>query len=371
MVLKLALAMMLSRGLSRIIAFLGIFGVCIGICGVILTLGVFRGFQNELKRNILSSSPHIVISFVGEEKKVRNPPEFEKVLRIESYQGFIAYSGRVMSVSLRAMEDRDIIKHFGMSLEKGVLIGEGLMGVLGAKVGDEVMIIDAFSYPPRVKRALIEGSFKRGSIEQDYASVVLKPALAREVFNQPLIGYEIYLKDPFRADRLKKELEESLGNVAIIRSWMDLNRGLFEALELERRIAAIVVFIVVIVGSFSIVSLILTKIREKARDFIVLSLFGMSKIEIFLVVFIQGILVSAVGGLLGLILGLSLAEVITDYKLIKIPKEVYMIESVPIEVGFFDAIISFLGAMFVGAIASFLSGINVLYLKASKVLKDG
>ncbi|MFN3265102.1 MAG: FtsX-like permease family protein, partial [Aquificaceae bacterium] len=167
-------------------------------------------------------------------------------------------------------------------------------------------------------------------------------------------GYEVYLKDPYRAQEVKRELEKSLGDMAIVRSWIDLNKPLFNALQLEKVGIFFVLMLMIVIASFNITSLLFMKVREKVRDIAVLRTFGLRRWQVAYVFLLQGLMLGISGAFLGLLLSLVGGYFINEYRLVRVPADVYLMDHVPVHFELSDIIFTILGAVVLSLLASLL-----------------
>ncbi len=373
-----------SKGSTLIVSLIAFFGVALSVLALLLTMGVFAGFQKALKEKILSSSPHLIVSLIGE---VKGSELYERLKRIEgvrkvyfliAYQGLVSREGRVMSVSVRATDNRSSTELYGKSPVEGLLIGKGLADILGVKEGDEIMLVSptglrtAFGFMPRVRLYKVEGVFQKGVFDQDYATVVMPVEQAKEFFGDAyqLYGFEVYLKDPYEANEVKVKVERLLGDIAIVRSWIDLNKPLFNALQLEKVGIFFVLLLMVVIASFNITALLFMKAREKVKDIAILRTFGLRQRQVFTLFLLQGFMMGASGTVLGLLLSLTGGELINRYKLVRVPAEVYLMDHVPVHFETSDIVFTLFGALLLSTLASLLPAYRASREDIVRVLRN-
>ncbi|MEJ5339015.1 MAG: ABC transporter permease [Aquificaceae bacterium] len=367
--LKLSLRYLLSsRGSTLLVSLIAFLGIVLSVTALLLTMGVFAGFQQALREKILSASPHIVVSLVSQENReeyrniISQKAGVEKVYYLMLYNGLISKDGRLTSVSVKALEPEEAQEIYGQRVKDGLLVGRGLADILGLHEGDEVMVLSPmgkrtpFGILPRVRVFKVEGIFQKGVFDQDYATVVMDIRTASDFFGEgyQLSGYEVYLKDPYRAQEVKRELEKSLGDMAIVRSWIDLNKPLFNALQLEKVGIFFVLMLMIVIASFNITSLLFMKVREKVRDIAVLRTFGLRRWQVAYVFLLQGLMLGISGAFLGLLLSLVGGYFINEYRLVRVPADVYLMDHVPVHFELSDIIFTILGAVVLSLLASLL-----------------
>ncbi|NPB06654.1 MAG: ABC transporter permease [Aquificae bacterium] len=378
-----------SRGSAFLITLAAFLAVFLSVLAILLTLGLFTGFQDELKERILSRAPHVVITLYDEPAKV------EKALKsVEGVENFVSYeiysamvsNGRLLQgVSVKATDlssenFRKFIKPFLVEgFPETLLIGQGLAHLMGVKVGDELTLVSPFGTRtptgiiPRARSFFVKGIFFTGSYDKDYLTVYLDLKDARSFFRE---GWstaltEVYLKDPYEAQRVKRELEKLLGKGVLVRSWIDLNRPLFNALELEKLGLFAVLLLMVLVASFNISSLLFVKAREKTRDIAVLKTLGMKSRDVLLIFLLVGLSIGLAGAVAGTLVAFVAAYFINAYKLIRVSEEVYLMSYIPVHLKLADVLLTLLGTFVLAFLASLLPALRAARERVVDVLRGG
>ena len=145
-----------------------------------------------------------------------------------------------------------------------------------------------------------------------------------------LTGVEVAVADMDKADVVAERLQTALGSGVQVRTWMDMNANLFAALKLERIGMFIVLAMVVLVGSFSIVTTLVMLVMEKTRDIAILMSMGATRGMIRRIFMLQGTIIGFVGTLIGYALGIGLGELLQRYQFIKLPPGVYTLDHLPV-----------------------------------------
>ncbi|MGC8852018.1 MAG: FtsX-like permease family protein [Hydrogenobacter sp.] len=377
-----------SKGSTLLVSLIALLGVVLSVCAILLTMGVFAGFQHALKEKILSTSPHIIVSITSEEniqeyeEKLSRIKGIKKAYPVVIYQGIVSKDGSLQSVSVKGMRPSDLFQKKDFFVEGtfkgGVLIGKGLADIMGIRVGQEITLVSPvgrstpFGFLPKVGHFRVDGIFQTGTFDQDYLTVIMSMSLATEFFGSQwqLYGFEVYLQDPYKAQEVKDKIEKVLGANAIVRSWIDLNKSLFNALQLEKVGIFFVLLLMVIVASFNITSLLFMKVKEKTRDIAIFRTFGMKKKEVAMIFLFQGMTIGVFGSLCGLLLSLLGGYLINEYKLVRVPADVYLMDHVPVFFEPSDVIITLAGAFFLSLIASLLPAYRASKTSIVEILRN-
>jgi lipoprotein-releasing system permease protein len=218
---------------------------------------------------------------------------------------------------------------------------------------------------PRYQRFQVVGIFKSGFYQYDssYAFVRLKDA--QSLFSEPDLISVISFKvdDLYHADRVGREIEAAAGQGFQATNWMEQNRELFRALKLERIVTFIVLSLIVCVAALNILIALTMMVMEKTRDIAVLMSFGVTGSQVRRIFLLQGLLISVIGTVLGLIVGYALSWLGGRYQFIHLDASVYSIDHLPFAPRVWDGVI-------VAAVSLGVSLIATLYpsRSAAKVL---
>ncbi|WP_333784884.1 ABC transporter permease [Thermocrinis sp.] len=380
LIFRLALRYLTSvKGSALLVSLISFLGISLSVSAILLTMGAFSGFQKALKEKILSTTPHVIVSLIEdgnyelEERKIKNLPEVKNVIHITIYHGIVSKEGRVQAVSVKGMRKEEA----GLNIEGGILVGDGLASLLGINVGDEITLISPlsvrtpFGFVPKVGYYRVAGFIKAGTFEQDYLTIVMSVDEAQKFFGDQwqLKGYEVYLKDPYLAQGVKEKIEKVLGSKAFVRSWIDLNQQLFNALQLEKVAIFFVLLLMATLSSFNITSLLFMKVRDKVRDIAILRTYGFKRKDIMLTFLMQGLLLGFSGAVSGIILAFVGQFLINHYRLIRVPSEVYLMDHIPSNIEVVDGVITFLLALLISLLASVIPSYRASKLSVVEILR--
>src|SRR5438067_331664 len=207
--------------------------------------------------------------------------------------------------------------------EAGILLGRELARTLGVTVGDEVTVISpegaltAVGMVPRMRRYPVAGTFELGMYELDASLAYLALPAAREFAGQEgASGTEVKLLDPFDAKRVGRAVGAALGLSYWVRDWMDMNRSLFAALQLEKLALFVIVTIIVLVAAFAIIGHLVLLVAEKRKEIGVLKAIGASRQSVTATFFAVGMAIGVAGTVAGSVVGLLIIWVQNTYKVI-------------------------------------------------------
>jgi len=251
------------------------------------------------------------------------------------------------------------------------VIGKDLADSIGALVGDTVEVISPqgelspLGLVPRYRAFKVTGIFSSGFYQYDSSYGFVRLADAQRLFSEPDLISVIWFKvdDMYRADAIGQEIEQAAGPGFQTTNWMDENRELFRALKLEQIVTFIILALIVCVAALNILIALTMMVMEKTKDIAVLMSFGVSGTQVRRIFLMQGLLISIIGTVLGLILGYTLSWVGGHYRFIHLDASVYSIDYLPFAAKPIYALI-------VGAVSIGVSLLATLYpsSSAAKVL---
>jgi len=384
-----------------IITFLSIGGIALGVAALIIVLAVMNGFETDLRNKILGMNSHILLmEYAGPMKNFDQVAEkVEKIGDVAATTPFIYSQAMLKSqngvtgVVLRGLAPEtafrvislgkiregktdylDTTKRGRLPLPQdlaalpGVLIGKELAKNLGIYLYDPLTVISpmGISTPmgmvPKMKRFVVVGIFDSGFYEYDSTLAYISLTDAQEFLNMKgvVTGLEIKVHDLYSADATAANISKTLGHPYWARNWMEMNKNLFAALRLEKRVMFIILSLIVLVAAFNIITTLIMVVMEKSKDIAILKSMGATARNIMKIFVFQGLIIGAIGTFIGTVAGLSIAFNLADISVfvehllgIKIlPGDVYYLTELPSKVNYGDVAMIIAGAMIICFLAT-------------------
>jgi lipoprotein-releasing system permease protein len=358
--LFLGLRYLRSRGQRTnlsVFVWIGVGGVFLGVSALIVVLAVMTGFQDAIRDKIIAANPHLLIFQAGGQgvtgadslaAKLRGEPGVRSATPFVLQQALFtsavggAHGGVVRGVDLNSPAVREDVRaqvksgrvDALASGEPAILLGSELARTLGVMPGDSVTVISpqgaltAVGMVPRMRRYVVAGTLEIGMHEYDASVAYLALPAAQEFagLTSGVTGIELKLKDPFDARRIGRRIAGELGFPFWVRDWMEMNRNLFNALQLEKLALFVIVTIIVLVAAFAIIGHLVLLVAEKRKEIGILKAVGASGPSITAVFFTVGMTIGIVGTLAGSLVGLALIWIQNTYKVIRLAGDVYQID---------------------------------------------
>jgi len=350
-----------NRANLSLFAWIGVGSVFLGVAALILVVAVMTGFQDGIRDRIISASPHLLVFPVGA-AGMKEPGEVaarvRQVAGVRAATPFVlqqalltspggdAHGGLVRGVDtsdkfvmadLRAQARSGKVDALGDN-EGGILLGSELARLLGVLPGDPITVISpkgaltAVGMVPKMRRYTVMGTVQVGMHEYDSSIAYLPLDAAREFAGLPgVTGVEVKLVDPFDAKAVGRTIAGRLGVTYWVRDWMEMNRNLFAALQLEKLALFVIVTIIVLVAAFAIIGHLVLLVAEKRKEIGILKSIGATGPSITTVFFTVGMTIGLVGTLAGSLVGLTIIWAQNTFHIIRLAGDVYQIDYLPMK----------------------------------------
>lgn len=357
-----------QKNFISLITIISIGGVWLGVAALIVVQAVLVGFESNIKEKFLGITSHVIIMNIGD--GIRDWPEVVAKIKTvpgvksaEPYvygQSLAAGPGGPGSLMIKGIDPKlaasdGQLSKVGMTEralemlidpselnDPPIVLGRTAASQLRVYLYDELRVISPFgritplgARAPLTRNYQVAGTFFSGVYDYDanIAYVTLAEAQKLMGMGDEVSTIEIMVDDIYKAGEVREAVlnlldsDEYWGN-----DWMQRNLQLFSALKLEQTAMFVVLTLIILVASFSIISTLIMMVTEKTRDIAILKSMGATSRQIRRIFTIQGLTVGAIGTIGGLITGIILCYVLKAYKFIELPVEVYMTDSLPIEV---------------------------------------
>ncbi|EGB13845.1 lipoprotein releasing system, transmembrane protein, LolC/E family [Pseudodesulfovibrio mercurii] len=358
-----------KQSFISVISLFAVCGVAIGVGALIVVIGVMNGFSTDLRDKILGVNAHILITSLrgGISDYEELADEAKKVPGVTGVTPFV-YSEVMLStrtgvkgVVLRGIDpstsssvlslSKDMISGSVSRLNDngdfpGIIIGSELAKRLGLTEGSLVNLLSpsgrtsAAGFTPKVSRFAVAGIFRTGMFEYDSSMGYVSIPAARQLlgFKGDLVsGLEISVDDVYNVKKISNDLRDKVASFTVyVRNWQEMNANLFAALELEKTAMFIILAMIVLVGSFSIVTTLVMLVIQKTKDIAVLMSLGADKRSIRNIFMFQGTFIGLAGTFIGFLIGVPLSLLLKEYQFIKLPSNVYPVDYLPVRLEALD-----------------------------------
>lgn len=380
----------------------------LGVTVLILVISVMTGFDRELRQKVVDFDAHILVSSEDVMTDWR-----ELSAKIAQVPGVVATAPYIQGPVIVEHENKrlaPVIRGIDPAQEEKVIplrkfvkrgtldlsgdttvLGVELARKLNVTVGDKVtvyspgnlgQILDELkqlenAHGEEEKKALgrlrevvlpkdltVTGIYETGHYVHDSEFLLVPIFVGQELYglDDALHGITVKTVDPYAAEGIKRAIERFLSFPEFAQTWIDMNRQFFEAIRLERTVMFFLLFFILLVAAFGIMSTLITVTVQKRREIGIMKALGATIGQIVWVFLGQGMVVGLFGTLTGLGLGMTLIRYRNEFSQFLsrttgweiFPKQVYQFSSIPAEVVPRDVAIICVGAFLVCAIAALI-----------------
>ncbi len=377
------------RGVLSFLSTFSIVGIALGVASLIIVLGIMTGFTRELENRLVRFTPHITImdlyapymrdyeqirQYVQKQKGVQEVHPFITMKTIVRH-GDVMDGAIIKGVDMPYSFIEENVVMGSADVKRGAVLGLGMASALKVTEGDSIEIFSPipietpFGTRFRSVKLPVAGIIDAGiyDINNTFILVDLKKVQGL-LKTSGVEGLEIYIDRPSKAPSMAARLKKEIPNVYVT-TWIEMNKSLFSALQLEKLGMFLVLLLITLVASFNIISTLVILVRNKGHEIGILRAMGMNPSDLMRVFFLIGVSIGGLGVLIGDVLGLAVAFVISDLGLIRLPPDVYFIDRIPIEVTPRDFLLISAMAMLVVIIFSIIPLRSIVRMKVVDALR--
>jgi lipoprotein-releasing system permease protein len=358
-----------------LITAISILGVAAGVASLIIALAITNGMRRDLQERLVGATAHVELMHADLRgihdweplmERLRHEPHVEAVSPGFYGQVLISRGARSGGALVKGIVPTDELKvgNLLQSVNDGsyadlaptsepsaetppIVIGNELAITLGASVGDTVLVtspqgeLTPVGLIPRYQRFRVAGIFTSGFYQYDSSYAFMRLSDVQRLFSEPdlITVMSFKIDDLYRAEQVGHGLEQAAGKGFEVTNWMEQNRELFRALKLEQVVTFIVLALIVVVAALNILSALTMMVMEKVRDIAVMMSFGVEPAQVRRIFLLQGLLISSIGTVLGLIAGYTASLAGSHFRFIRLDASVYSIDYLPFAPRLTDALL--------------------------------
>jgi lipoprotein-releasing system permease protein len=314
-----------------VIAIFSFLGILLGVATLIIVMAVMNGFHKELVNKFLGIDGHVVVirldnpdfpDYDAIAGRLRAAPSIKHVAPLIESQAIAQTPVQTVGARIRGIRETglnalpliaDNIKAGtidGFDKQDGIAVGSGFMRLLRVNVGDSITLISPrgartpFGTVPRIKAYRIAAVFEMGMSEFDRSMIFMPLHEAQRFFDKGNVVdvLEVVVDDPENVDKSIAAMD-GLGIPALrFIAWHERNASYFSVLRVERNMMFIILFVILLVAAFNIISGLIMLVKDKGREIGILRTMGATQGAIMRVFLITGASIGVVGTLAGSIL---------------------------------------------------------------------
>jgi len=412
-----------KRTFLSIITLISIIGVTLGVTVLILVISVMTGFDRELRQKIIDFDAHILVKSEDVmrdwrtlQRKIDSTPHVVATAPFVQGPVIVEFQNQRLAPIIRGIDPaqeekvipiRKFIKEGQLDLDgESAVLGSDLARILRINVGDKLtiyspgnlgQILDEIKNLENAKGAdekkaldklrevvlpkdlTVTGIFETGRYQYDSEFILVPIYIGQELYNlgDALHGITVRTDDPYGANRVKESLEQFLEPPVFAQTWTEMNHQFFEAVRLERNVMFFLLFFIVVVAAFGIMSTLITVTVQKRREIGIVKALGANISQIIWVFLGQGTVVGLFGTLTGLGLGMTLIRYRNEFShwlastlhIEIFPREVYQFSEIPAQVIPQDVTIICISAFLICSLAALIPAYFAARLDPVKALR--
>lgn len=329
-----------KNGFISFISFISMIGLTLGVAVLITVLSVMNGFDRELKSRILGMvSQARVVSYeilpdwqqLSDAIKTDNSDVIATAPFIE-LQGMLTAHGQVSGVVVTGIvpeHERQVSiidEHMiAGELDKlqagefGMVLGRTMVDNMGLNIGDKVTLVLPEASPsaagviPRFKRFTLVGIYTISpEIDSTMGFIAMRDAGVLLRLPDGAQGIRLKMNDIFKSPDAARRAQAISPERLIAEDWTSTHGNLFSAIQMEKAMVGLLLFLIIVVAAFNIVSSLVMLVTDKKADIAILKTFGASPKLITQVFMVQGMIIGVIGTVVGTILGVTFALTVSD-----------------------------------------------------------
>ena len=399
---------------NRFLSFIGfssILGISIGVMALIVVMSVMNGFHFELKKRILDATSHIEITG-GLDNQDEINQLIKKITDLKHVKAVSPYVSGEGLLSNRSINRGVLVKGIDPQYENNVnqllnkvvkgskkfsskpfeiIIGVDLARLLNVDIGDDVsLLIPKLNFSPignypTIKKFHIVGIFDAGIYDFDSSLALIDFQDAQKIFfkNQKtkFSAMQIQLTDSNKTLNVESDIKKILIDLNInsfINNWTNKNKNFFSAIQMEKRVMAIILTLIIAVAAFNLVASLAMSVQDRKKDIAILMTIGFSKFQIIRIFVFQGFIIGFIGSLLGLFFGVVIASNINTivpfieglFNIQFLSKDIYYINELPSIIIPMDILSVILVSIILSLFATIYPSLMAAKLNPGEILKN-
>lgn len=318
------------------ISWISMLGVGLGVAALITIISVMNGFEGELRGRLVALTAHATVlgppalmqDWQAVAQRATRVPGTIGAAPFADTEAMIGRSGNLLPVLLHGIDpaaeprvsaiEQHLLEGRLADLEPGarrMIIGRALAWQLGAGVGDELTVMvpgrDMITSGgrPMLQTFVVSGVFEVGLQDHDATLALVSIADAAALGGHEAVpsGVRLRFDDVMAAPARAARVAAAVGEGFELRDWTQEHSAYFRAIRIEKTMMSLILMLVVAVAAFNIVAALVMVVNEKRSDIAILRTLGLPRGGIVGAFFTQGIVIGAIGTLLGTVLGLLIA----------------------------------------------------------------
>jgi lipoprotein-releasing system permease protein len=379
-----------STNAINVISAISVVGIAVATMALVVTLSVFNGFHDLVASFFTSFDPQLKVTPVKGKTiaaddpvltQIRQLPEIDVATECLEDQALAVFGGKQAMVTVKGVEDNfDQLTHINE-----ILMGDGEFelhaadmhyGIPGIRLAEALGTGFTYEYPMTIYAPRRQGQldmtdptsgFKEDELyspgvifcvrqaKYDKSYIITSLEFARNLFEQDgrLSSLELRLKPGSNFDRVKAAIQKMAGDQFYVRDRFEQQDDTFKIMKIEKLIAYIFLTFILVVACFNIIGSLSMLIIDKKDDVVTLRNLGATDKQITRIFLFEGRLISAIGAVIGILIGLLLCWLQQRFELVALGSSSgsFVVNAYPVSVHPEDIVLIFVTVIVVGWLA--------------------
>lgn len=383
-----------SVGAINVISFISVAGVAVGTMALVIVLSVFNGFHDLVASLFTNFDPQIEVVPVKGKTINADAPELDRIRHLDFVdvatdvvedQAIAVYGDRQRMVTVMGVDENfDQLTNIG-----DILYGDGdftlrvanlYFGVPGIRLAQDLGLgarwADYLKIYAPVRRGqltdldtptdgfVVDSLLSPGVVyavnqnKYDRDRIITSIYFARQLFDQDgmLSSLQLRLKPGTDLSTAKREIKAVAGEKFRVLDRFEQQADTFRIMQIEKVLAYVFLTFILIVACFNIISSLSMLIIDKKNDINTLHNLGANDRQIQSIFLYEGRIISAVGALIGIGLGLALCGLQQAFGFVKMGESsgTFIVNAYPVSVHYWDVLVVFITVILIGWAASWI-----------------
>ena len=349
--------------LVSFISLLAVTGLALGVALLVVVMSVMNGFDRELRERILSVVPHVqlihstgVTNWQDQQAVIAGLPHVTEVTPYNQVDGLIQGRQRTRPLQLLGLSPesvpaglQQVLDEAGLAIPKAnrLLLSAVIAEDLNVAVDQHVTIIVPSTSGGKTAAYgfQVAGVFATHTeLDQVLALGALEQVAQISGIPQQVRGFRVQVADQFDARNIGFKVLDQLPFGYGFRDWFQTHGNLYQAIQLSRNMVVLLIFMIVAIAAFNVVSMLMMSVIDKRKDIAILQTLGLSRAQVVWLFLTQGMMIGLLGICIGVVLGVTGCYLVADLVswveslmgVTFLNTEVYPIDYVPVDMRWTD-----------------------------------
>ncbi len=379
-----------STNAINVISGISVVGVAVASMALVVTLSVFNGFHDMVASFFTQLDPQLKITPAKGKTAASNDSTLMRIRQLDEVavatdvledQALAVYGDRQQMVTIKGVDDNyDKLTHIRQILEGdgdyALHAADMNYGILGLGVAYQLGIGYTYREPLKIYAPRREGqinmanlqdgfvedelyspgvlfSIKQGKYDKRYIITAIQ--FTRNLFDRDgeLTSLELRLKPGSNFERVKAQIQEMAGTRFVVRDRYEQQEDTFRIMKVEKLMAYIFLTFILVIACFNIIGSLSMLMIDKRNDVVTLRNLGASDRQIIRIFLFEGRMISAIGAVIGIAIGLLLCLLQQQFGLIGLgsTEGSFVVDAYPVSVHPWDIVVVFFTVLAVGFIS--------------------